>query len=88
MVSPGTDNVVSFLDSIIAYMAQNQPLQSPKVRTSIEYKRKQETEEPLASNNTEGSHEDITTSPLIPIAIVVVIISLIISLIWIRMKRK
>ena len=88
LVSPGTDNVVSFLDSIIAYMAQNQPLQSPKVRTSIEYKRKQETEEPLASNNTEGSHEDITTSPLIPIAIVVVIISLIISLIWIRMKRK
>ena len=88
LISPGTDNVVSFLDSVMAYMAQNQPLQIPKIRTSIEYKIKQDAYGALAANYGEETNEDITASLLIPIAIVVVIFSLIICYIWIRMKRK
>ena len=87
LVQPGLDDKSVFIDSVRAYMALNQPLQSPKIRASFEYEIVRGKKiAPVANSDEESPIED-SSSPFI-VLILVVVISVIIGVVWIRMKRR
>lgn len=87
LVRPGLDDKSIFIDSVRAYMALNQPLQSPKIRASFEYGIVGEKKMPPVANSDEESPIEDSPSPFI-VLILVVVISVIIGIVWIRMKRR
>ncbi len=85
--STSLEDKISFVNAVIDNMALNQPMQSPKIRASFDYKDNKGEKLSLASfNDNDLSQRD--SSSYIILIIFLVIVSIIGCVVWIRMKKK